>query len=290
MVDACPHVVAIGELLWDVFPDGERLGGAPSNFLVHAAALGANGSLISAVGADDRGDEALLKLGARGLDLSGVSCVPDAQTGTVDVEIEEGQPNYTITRDTAWDQIPWTRSAHDLAASAQLACWGTLCQRSSLSRSAHHAFLGALPPSCLKIFDCNFRQSFHDADTVVRSIRAADILKLNAEEIEQLAEYARAPAARLPEEYGLALVVVTDGEAGCRVIESDGTTTEVAGECVTVVDTVGCGDAFTAALTLALYDGTDPVEAAGFGNEGGAVVATCSGGMPELPETLALWV
>jgi fructokinase len=290
MAGDCPHVVAIGELLWDIFPDGERLGGAPSNFLVHAAGLGGEGSLISAVGADDRGDNALLRLGMRGVDLSGVSCVPDAPTGTVGISLASGQPTYTIQENTAWDEIPWTRSAHDLAESADIACWGTICQRSPLSRSTHYAFFNALPSRCLRILDCNFRQHYHDQETIVRSLRSADVVKLNSEEVNQMTTYADATLEKMLSDYDLDLIVVTDGDAGCRVVEPDGRTTEVPVDEVLVADTVGCGDAFTAGFALSLHDGMDPVDAALYANGIGAYVATQQGGMPELPEDYAIWV
>lgn len=178
-------VVGIGELLWDVFPAGKQLGGAPANFACHVSQMGLNGVVISAVGRDALGDEALAALAGRGLRCR-IARVAQP-TGTVQVSLDAaGVPQYEIKTDVAWDNIPFTAELAALAASARTVCFGSLVQRSSVSRDTIFRFLSATPADCLKVFDINLRQHFYSPEILDRSLRLADILKINDEEIHTL--------------------------------------------------------------------------------------------------------
>jgi fructokinase len=179
-----PLVVGIGELLWDLLPDGKQMGGAPANFAYHARALGAASVIVSAVGDDRSGREILEELGRRGLERSGIAVVSGAPTGTVTVALDAGGiPHYTIHEGVAWDVIPWTAGLGDLAARADAVCFGSLAQRSPVSRATIGAFLDATRPDCLRVLDLNLRQSYFSRDIVVGLLGRATVLKLNDEEL-----------------------------------------------------------------------------------------------------------
>lgn len=178
-------VVGIGELLWDVLPSGKQLGGAPANFACHVSQMGLDGVVVSAVGRDALGDEALAALAGRGLH-SRIARVAHP-TGTVQVSLDAaGVPYYDICTGVAWDNIPFTAELAALAASARAVCFGSLAQRSPVSRDTIFRFLSATPTDCLKVFDINLRQHFYSPEILDRSLRLADILKINDEEIHTL--------------------------------------------------------------------------------------------------------
>lgn len=184
--DSGRPVVGIGELLWDVLPSGKQLGGAPANFACHVSQMGLDGVVVSAVGRDALGDEALAALAGRGL-RSRIARVAHP-TGTVQVSLDAaGVPHYDICTGVAWDNIPFTAELAALAASARAVCFGSLAQRSPVSRDTIFRFLSATPTDCLKVFDINLRQHFYSPEILDRSLRLADILKINDEEINTLA-------------------------------------------------------------------------------------------------------
>lgn len=183
--DSGRPVVGIGELLWDVLPSGKQLGGAPANFACHVSQMGLDGVVVSAVGRDALGDEALAALAGRGLRCR-IARVAHP-TGTVQVSLDAaGVPHYDICTDVAWDNIPFTSELAALAASARAVCFGSLAQRSPVSRDTIFRFLSATPADCLKVFDINLRQHFYSLEILDRSLRLADILKINDEEIRTL--------------------------------------------------------------------------------------------------------
>lgn len=287
------RVVVIGELLYDVFEDGERLGGAPANFAYHAAQLGADVHLISAVGDDERGRSALGRLADAGVDISGVSVVPDRRTGIVPVSLDaSGHPTFEIVEDVAWDETDLLPSSRAMIADAELVYWGTLGQRSCRSRQAHRQLFDLVPDHAIRMCDINFRQHFHDRDVVVDALRRARLLKLSDEEIPILRRYADGPSD--PREYvrhlrrlfGIETAVLTLGVDGCRVF-ADNVDFKAPGQPVSVVDTVGAGDAFAAAFAVARLDGADLKSCADRANRHGAFVASREGGMPALPETVS---
>lgn len=183
--DSGRPVVGIGELLWDVLPSGKQLGGAPANFACHVSQMGLDGVVVSAIGRDALGDEALAALEGRGLRCR-IARVAHP-TGTVQVSLDAaGVPHYDICTGVAWDNIPFTAELAALSASARAVCFGSLAQRSPVSRDTIFRFLSATPADCLKVFDINLRQHFYSPEILDRSLRLADILKINDEEIHSL--------------------------------------------------------------------------------------------------------
>lgn len=280
-------IVAFGEVLWDEFPDGARLGGAPCNFAVCCAGLGAATALVSAVGHDDRGDEALRLIGQRGVDIERVQR-SDLPTGRVEVQLSEGHPSYTIVENVAWDRILWQPELAELAAEARVLCFGTLAQRTGTNRDTLARLAGLTPPDCVKVVDINFRQHFHNEAVVRRSLELATVLKLSDEEVPTLHGYLGGPAdcnqflAGLLETCGLETIVLTLGSQGCAVF-APGEQFEVPSVPVEVVNTVGAGDAFTATYLTQRLAGADRREAARKANQIGGYVATCDSATPELP-------
>ena len=164
-----PVVVGIGEVLWDVYPDGAHLGGAPANFASHAAALGAQAWIVSAVGADEQGDRAVEQLRAQCARVDHIARDRELATGCVNVTLDaEKRPTFEIATDAAWDHIPWSDGLEQLAGRADAVCFGTLAQRSPVSRETLHRFLKETRPSALRMFDVNLRQHFHDREMIDR--------------------------------------------------------------------------------------------------------------------------
>ncbi|MFY7952499.1 MAG: PfkB family carbohydrate kinase, partial [Armatimonadaceae bacterium] len=187
--DVSPHVVAVGEVLWDLLPGGAQIGGTSANFVCHARELSARVALASAVGDDDLGREIVRRMQARGVDTAAVAVVPDKQTGIVEVSVDaSGMPTYRIVEDVAWDHIPWSASVARLASTADVVCWGTLAQRSPGSRATVADFLNQVGPETLKVFDINLRVPDPDRAMVEASLQRADVVKLNDEELPRVAE------------------------------------------------------------------------------------------------------
>ena len=181
------YIVGIGEVLWDVFPTGKKLGGAPANFAYHVSQFGLDGLAISAVGRDALGEETINALDEHGLHYH-MDRVEEP-TGTVQVSLDEqGVPQYEIKTGVAWDNIPYTKELAAIAADTKAVCFGSLAQRSPVSRETIGWFLEAVPADCLKVFDINLRQQFYSKDVLETSLQKADILKINEEEIVLVAQ------------------------------------------------------------------------------------------------------
>ncbi len=283
---ARPVVVGLGEVLWDRFPDGDRLGGAPANVAYTASRLGAEGRIASRVGADEPGRRLKRELAARGLPVDDIQDDPALPTGSVAVELLAGQPRYVIATPAAWDALEFTPAWERLAARADAVCFGTLARRDPRSRAAIGRFLERVPRRGVRLFDLNLRQSFYDLDVIEAGLRAANALKLNEEEGQRLAALLGAPAeaviARLFEAYPLEWIALTRGAAGCE-LHSRGETVRAAAPPVACVDAVGAGDAFTAALLLGLAGRRPLREIAERANRLGAHVASRPGAMVEIP-------
>ena len=283
-----PTVVSIGELLWDQFPDGPHLGGAPSNFAVHTALLGARSVLVSRVGQDEHGDRAIKILGERGVDTAFLQRDPDLATGLVKVDLSGNEPEYEILQHVAWDAIAWEDRLTQLLNSAQAVCFGTLAQRSEISGKTIQKVVGDAADSCLKVLDLNFRQNFHSADVVGKSLNLADVVKLSEPEIPILRGYLNGTEddalfiVNLRARFSLDCVVLSLGEKGCRVLGEDHNfTLETTSR--DVVNTVGAGDAFTAAFVAHRLSGEGPETCAEKANQAGGFVVTHHDGMPVLP-------
>ncbi len=291
-------VVGLGEILWDLLPSGKQLGGAPANFAYHAALLGHRSAIASRVGEDALGREIRDRLTGHpaGIDVSieWLQADPDHATGTVDVVLgKDGQPSFTINEAVAWDHLAWPPSWQSLAGRTGAVCFGSLAQRSRGSQATIRHFVAATGAGCLRVFDVNLRQRFYSEEILRESLHLASVAKLNDDELPIVAELMGVAAgdeasmtAGLRERFGLAWVVVTRGARGA-ILAGD-RHWEHPGFKVTVADTVGAGDAFTAALTHHLLAGSDPEKTLDAACRMGAWVASCKGATPSPdPEVLA---
>jgi fructokinase len=298
-----PIVVGMGELLWDCFSSSRRPGGAPANVAFHANQLGCRGTVLSRVGRDADGDELVAFLSAQGLQTQFIQRDETAPTGRVTVDTSvPGRPEYVIHENTAWDAIAFDPPTATLMKTAAAVCFGTLAQRSGTTRETIRRCLRAVPaldgpaathPSgvaagCLKVYDVNLRQNWYQREWIDRSLGLADVVKLNHDEVQTIAamfdltEDRGEPFANaLQERFGATLVCITRAEHGCLLV-GRGETVDVPGADVAVVDAVGAGDAFTAALIFALLNGWPLPSAGRFANAVGGLVTTRPGAMPPL--------
>jgi fructokinase len=284
-------IVGLGEALWDVLPEGKKLGGAPANFAYHAGQFGLDTLAISAVGEDQLGDETLSALEEKGLKYI-MPRVP-FPTGTVQVELDaQGVPAYEIREGVAWDNIPFTPEMEKVARSCKAVCWGSLAQRHEVSRNTIHRFLDATPPTCLKIFDINLRQTFYDEEVIRASLKRCNILKINDEELVTIGRLFGYPGLDMSNKcwlilgkYNLDMLVLTCGVNGSYVFKP-GAMTFIETPKVDVADTVGAGDSFTASFCAAILKGLSVSDAHQLAVETSAYVCTCNGAMPRIPAEL----
>jgi fructokinase len=286
------NVVGIGEVLWDLLPDGPQLGGAPANFAYHAQALGANASVISRVGNDQRGIEVRRRFQEMGLSIAGIQADETAPTGTVSVSLANGGiPSYLIHENVAWDHIMANRTALECVRAAHAVCFGTLAQRHIASRHAIQRLLSSASASALRVLDVNLRQDFFNREVIEHSLKLANVLKLNDHELPVIANMfslgggIRQQIQSLASRFGLQVVAVTCGAEG-SLLYRDGHWAQGSTTAVVVKDTVGAGDAFTAALCLGLLRelGLDEINHAA--NRIAAYVCGRTGAMPALPDDL----
>jgi len=285
-------IVGLGEILWDMLPDGKKLGGAPANFAYHAQALGAQGIAVSCIGNDELGKEIMSRLKELGLDCKYIEVDENHPTGTVTVELDEqGRPNYTIHEDVAWDYIASDSELLELAARSDAVCFGSLCQRSEVSRNTVRDFLGATKPECLRVFDINLRQSYFNEEIIRTMLELSNVLKLNDEELPVVADLLGLSGSetgilsQLTDIYELRMIALTRGANGSRLY-AEGEDSNHEGFPAKVADTVGAGDSFTAAMTLGLlYD--KPLDWINeYSNRVASFVCSQSGATPELPNSL----
>lgn len=291
------NIVGLGEILWDVFPDGARFGGAPANFACSAAGLAGPSVRVfmaGAVGRDDLGRRALAEFIARGVDVSAVAVVPQP-TGRVDVTVDAaGQASYVFAPDCAWDNVPWSDSLARRAAETSAVCFGTLGSRGATSLATIRRFLGAVPPPALRILDINLRPPFWSPDGIRESLALANIVKCNDEELPVVAELlglSGSPEAilrQLVASRSLRLAALTRGAKGSLLVTADGVASDLPGTPVAVVDTVGAGDAFTAAVTLGLLAGWPLQKLHAHADSVAAYVCTHAGGTPPIPPILRI--
>lgn len=255
------YVVGIGEVLWDILPGGKQLGGGPMNFACHVHLQGVPTAIVSSLGQDALGLEAVQRLNSIGLRSDLISSNYEYPTGTVSVSVNEsGVPSYIIHEDVAWDHMVWRAELGDLAASAVAICFGTLGQRHIDSRAIIQQFLSSAPADCLKVCDINLRQNYFDHEIVAQSLSLANVLKLNDEELPVLAGMFQLTGSyesmvrQLISQHSLDLVALTCGGNGSMLFTANESVAHP-GIPAAVVDTVGAGDAFTAALVVGLLEG-----------------------------------
>lgn len=281
-------VVGIGEILWDMLPHGKVLGGAPANYAYHASELGAKGYVISAIGKDKSGDEIVSQLAAYDIELR--LCKVDHPTGIVKVKLSrEGIPDYEIVKNVAWDYITLNPSDILLAQETDAVCFGSLAQRNEVSKKSINEFISKVPDQSLKIFDINLRQSFYNKKLIEDSIKHANILKINDEELKIVSELFgwagkdEEICKKLVETFNLDILALTCGTKGSYLfkgIERSFMETPI----VEVKDTIGAGDSFTAGLTMGLLNKKSLIECHSLAVMISAYVCTHFGAMPPYDE------
>ncbi|MBO4801674.1 MAG: carbohydrate kinase [Bacteroidaceae bacterium] len=287
------YVVGLGEVLWDVLPEGKKLGGAPANFAYHAGQfLGSDNTIaISALGEDKLADETIEALKEHHLnDL--LPRVP-YPTGTVQVTLTEGGiPTYDIKENVAWDNIPFDEDIQQIAANCRAVCFGSLAQRNIVSRTTIQQFLDATPADCLKIFDINLRQQFYTKEIIQESIRRCNILKINDEELVLIGRLFGYPGLDIENKcwlilgkYNLDMLVLTCGTNGSYVFTPGNVSFQETPK-VQVADTVGAGDSFTGSFVASILNGKTVAEAHRKAVQVSAFVCTQNGAMPTLPEEM----
>ncbi len=290
--DMKSRLLGVGELLWDLIPGNPQMGGAPANFACHAAALGAHAAIISRVGNDALGMDLVTRLLSLGVSTGLLQTDPEVPTGTVDVEIQkDGQPRFTIHEAVAWDRLAPADTALAAATAANAVCFGTLAQRAEPSRSTIRALLSAVRPDAFRILDVNLRQHFYSREILESSLTLANVLKVNDAELPILgmlvgtSDSPRAIIERLADSFGLKVIAYTRGEHG-SLLWADGRWSDHPGIPTQVVDTVGAGDAFTAAMTLGLLVGWDLDTVNQNANAVASEVASHPGATSPISETL----
>lgn len=285
-------IIGLGEALWDMLPEGKKLGGAPANFAYHAGQFGLDTIAISALGEDKLADETIEALEQNGLKYL-MPRVPYA-TGTVQVTLTgEGIPTYEIKENVAWDNIPFNDEIKAAAKNCRAVCFGSLAQRNIVSRQTIQQFLDATPEDCIKICDINLRQQFFSKEILEESFKRCNILKINDEElvvVTRMFGYQDLDDAKICEkmvkEYNLQMLVLTCGTNGSHVFTADGKHSFQPTPKVEVADTVGAGDSFTGSFCAAILNGKPVEEAHRIAVEVSAYVCTQNGAMPKYPAEL----
>ena len=286
-------IVGMGEALWDVLPEGKKIGGAPANFAYHVSQFGFDSRVVSAVGNDALGDEILEVFKEK--QLKHQLQVVNYPTGTVQVTLDSaGIPLYEIKEGVAWDNIPFTDDLKRLALSTRAFCFGSLAQRNEVSRTSINRFLDTMPDGDeqLKIFDINLRQGFYTKEIIRESCQRCNVLKINDEELVAISRMFGYPGIDLQDKcwillakYNLKMLILTCGTNGSYVF-TPGVVSFQETPRVPVADTVGAGDSFTAAFCASILNGKPVPEAHKLAVEVSAYVCTQSGAMPELPQVL----
>lgn len=286
-------VVGMGEALWDVLPEGKKIGGAPANFAYHVSQFGLSSCVVSAVGDDALGKEIVENFTSKGLNQH-IAEVP-YPTGTVQVEIDPaGVPQYEIKENVAWDNIPYTAHLEQLAEKTKAVCFGSLAQRNVVSRNTINRFLDAMPQTddTLVVFDVNLRQGFYNKEILCNSMKRCNILKINDEELVTVSRMFGYPGIDLQDKcwillgkYNLKMLILTCGINGSYVFTPGNVSFQPTPK-VEVADTVGAGDSFTAAFIASILKGKSVQDAHSLAVQTSAYVCTKKGAMPILPPEL----
>jgi fructokinase len=285
-------IIGMGEVLWDLLPSGRQMGGAPANFACHARALGAEARVISRVGDDELGRELISRLENLGVATDSIEVDPVLPTGTVSIEIaRDGQPKFHIHENVAWDAIRGEAPGRKAVTEARAVCFGTLAQRSAKSRESIRSLIAETPRAALRILDVNLRQHYYSREIIEESLALANVLKISDAELPRLAEMFglhgddHAQLTQLAERFYLRVVAFTRGRNGSLLL-FDGRWAEHTGVPTQVVDTIGAGDSFTAAMTVGLLSGWPIDEVNLRANEVAAFVCSQPGATPALPAAL----
>lgn len=286
-------VVGMGEALWDVLPEGKKIGGAPANFAYHVSQFGLPSCVVSAIGDDALGQEIIDNFDAKGLNYL-IEKVP-YPTGTVQVEIDQaGIPQYEIKENVAWDNIPYTAKLENIAQKTKAVCFGSLAQRNVVSRNTINRFLDAMPENddALVVFDVNLRQGFYNKEILCNSMTRCNILKINDEELVTVSRMFGYPGIDLQDKcwillgkYNLKMLILTCGINGSYVFTPGNVSFQPTPK-VEVADTVGAGDSFTAAFIANILKGKSVAQAHELAVKTSAYVCTQKGAMPTLPASL----
>jgi fructokinase len=289
-------MVGIGELLWDMLPDGRLLGGAPANFAYVASVLGNRAAAVSRLGDDMLGEEARERCSGLGLEVSHIQTDSAHPTGTVKVLLDElGQPSFEFVEGVAWDFLEWNDDLHKLATKADVVCFGSLAQRRDVSRTTIQRFVRATRESCLRIFDVNLRQSLFTPVILKTGFAMSTVAKLNHDELPVVMQAVGLPTTNedaadcemLLDHFGLEIVALTRGAHGSFLV-SKKARSEHPGFRVKVVDTIGAGDAFTAAMAHQLRRGASLDMVNELANRVASWVASNAGATPEAnPEMIS---
>lgn len=286
-------VIGMGEALWDVLPEGKKIGGAPANFAYHVSQFGLPSCVVSAIGNDPLGHEIIENFTSKGLTHQ-IETVP-YPTGTVQVEIDQaGVPQYEIKENVALDNIPYTAKLEQLAEKTSAICFGSLAQRNVVSRNTINRFLDAIPAENdpLIVFDVNLRQGFYNKEILCNSMKRCNILKINDEELVTVSRMFGYPGIDLQDKcwillgkYNLRMLILTCGINGSYVFTPGNVSFQPTPK-VEVADTVGAGDSFTAAFISSILKGKSVAEAHSRAVQTSAFVCTKKGAMPILPPEL----
>lgn len=283
-------ILGIGELVWDVFPSGKQLGGAPVNFAYFAKELGAEAYPVAALGSDELGDEAMEVVRPSGLKLDFIQRNSLPTSRVLVTTDEEGVPQYEIVENVAWDAMECTPEILDLASQADVICWGSLAQRSRKSRESILAMVDAAPENCLRVFDINLRQKFYSKEVIEESLKRADILKLNEDELPVVSEIFAVEGseadqiAHIIKRFSLRSIIYTQGAVCSEVYDASGLVSRMDTPKVKVADTVGAGDSFTATYVTSILLGKTPAQAHELAVKVAAYVCTQNGAINPLPE------
>jgi fructokinase len=279
-------VLSFGEILFDIIEGEHYLGGAPLNFAAHLARLGASSSIFSKVGNDALGKTAIDRIKKFGIETKFIEVDEKKATGTVEVELTNGQPDYTIKEHVAYDYIDFNEKEEDLLSSDfDVLYFGTLAQRNEQSRKALSQLIDQKKYKHI-FYDVNLRKGFYSAEIINHSLIYCTILKLNNEEVEVLSKLLfqkefsiQQFSHEVEKKYNISIVVITAGDKGCYIYEN-GELNFVKGYPANVVDTVGAGDSFSAAFIYQYYNTNDVLKAADLANKIGAFVASSRGALP----------
>lgn len=288
------NILAIGEVLFDVLPDGSKLGGAPANFAWYTHQFGFKDFVISAVGDDAAGADIIKCLKNLGINTCAIDILRGEKTGIVNITLDSASvPSYEIVKNVAWDKITCGEDKLALARKADVICFGSLAQRGEVSRRAINAILDNAPKHCLKIFDINLRQSFYSFEIIDSSLKKADILKISDEELPKTAQALDMPYSSdeafcllLLKQYGLDIIVLTRGEKGSIIFTKDNMYKSAGFKAEKLADTVGAGDSFSAAFCAGLLKGLDFKTIGERANKVASYVCTQNGAMAVLAKDL----